>query len=93
MAAANEWWAKRFVDEGAMLKISDSIVSILKTDILTGVISVTEKKYPQLHVGQAVKISTDAYPEESFPGKVLRIAPLAHGNFARSAGGNRNFQS
>ena len=67
---------ERFVDEGAMLKISDPIVSILETDVLTGVISVTEKNYPKLHVGQVVAISTDAYPGKSFPGKVIRIAPL-----------------
>jgi len=67
---------ERFVDEGAMLAPNASIVSILDTHILEAVIYVIERDYPQVRVGQAARITTDAFPGKSFPGKIVRVAPL-----------------
>ncbi len=67
---------ERFVDEGAMLRANDPIVSILDIESLTAVIHVGENDYPKLRAGQAVIVSTDAFPERSFSGEVLRVAPL-----------------
>jgi len=67
---------ERFVDEGALLKANEQIVSILETDSLTGVIHVIERDYPKVKVGQQVIVTTDAYPERSFTGRIARIAPL-----------------
>jgi RND family efflux transporter MFP subunit len=67
---------ERFVDEGAMLAANTSIVSILDTRTLTGVIHIIEKDYPKIRTGQKASLETDAYPGRIFTGHVVRIAPL-----------------
>ncbi len=79
------WWeeaddtrvvGERFVDEGALLKANEPIVSILKNSILTGVIHVIERDYPKVSIGQKAIMTTDAYPGKTFTGQVVRIAPM-----------------
>jgi len=67
---------ERFVDEGAMLKANDPIVSVLEIDTLKAVIFITERDYPKVHPGQEVRVTTDAYPGRVFGGRVTRVAPL-----------------
>lgn len=67
---------ERFVDAGAMLKANDPIVSVLELNRLLAVVHVIERDYPRVQVGQAALLWTDAFPDRSFPGKVVRIAPL-----------------
>ena len=67
---------ERFVDEGALLKANEPIVSILDDRVLNGVIHVIERDYPKVKVGQGATIATDAYPGRTFPGTIVRIAPL-----------------
>lgn len=67
---------ERFVDEGAMLAANTPIVSIIDIGKLIAVIHVVEQDYPKISVGQKAEISTDAFPDRSFSGKVLRIAPI-----------------
>lgn len=67
---------ERFVDEGAMLKANDPIVSILDIHSLTGVIHVIERDYSEVRVGQEAIVTTDAFPGRTFNGKVVRVAPL-----------------
>jgi RND family efflux transporter MFP subunit len=79
------WWeqadetrviGERFVDEGALLKANEPIVSILENSILTGVIHVIEQDYPKVRITQKATITTDAYPGKTFTGQVVRIAPM-----------------
>ncbi len=79
------WWeeadetrviGEKFVDEGALLKANEPIVSILESSVLTGIIYVIERDYPKIRIEQKAKITTDAYPDKTFPGQVVRIAPL-----------------
>ncbi|MBN1361684.1 MAG: efflux RND transporter periplasmic adaptor subunit [Sedimentisphaerales bacterium] len=67
---------ERFVDEGALLQVNEAIVSVLEIDPLTGVVYVIERDYPKVRVGQQAVITTDAYPDQSFVGNIVRIAPL-----------------
>lgn len=67
---------ERFVDEGAMLRANEAIVSILDISTLIAAVHVTERDYTKIAVGQSVVVTTDAYPGRTFPGKVLRVAPL-----------------
>jgi len=67
---------ERFVDEGALLKANQPIVSILEAHSLTAVIHVIERDYPQAKAGQEVTVTTDAYPTRTFTGRIVRIAPL-----------------
>ena len=67
---------ERFVDEGALLKANQPIVSILETHSLIAVIHVIERDYPEAKAGQEVTLTTDAYPGKTFTGRIVRIAPL-----------------
>ncbi|WP_299976697.1 efflux RND transporter periplasmic adaptor subunit [Desulfobacula sp.] len=67
---------ERFVDEGAMLAPNTPIVSILDVEKLIVVIHVIGRDYPKIQTGQEAVISTDAFPGDTFRGKVIRIAPI-----------------
>jgi RND family efflux transporter MFP subunit len=67
---------RRFVDEGAMLSANSSLASILDISRLIAVINVIERDYSKIQKGLSAKIMTDAYPERTFTGKIVRIAPL-----------------
>ncbi len=67
---------ERFVDEGSMLKANDPIVSILDIHSLTGVIHVIERDYSKVQTGQEAIVTTDAFPDKTFTGTILRVAPL-----------------
>jgi RND family efflux transporter MFP subunit len=67
---------ERFVDEGAMLAANTPIVSVIDIGTLIAAIHVVEQDYAKINIGQEAAISTDAFPDRSFSGKVLRIAPI-----------------
>ena len=67
---------ERFVNESDLLAPNKSIVSVLDIDSLTAVINVIEQDYSKITVGQEATLYIDAFPGESFLGKVIRIAPL-----------------
>lgn len=67
---------ERFVDEGAMLVPNSSIVSILENSVLTAVIYVIERDYSKVKIGQEAFATTDAFPDQRFSGKIVRVAPL-----------------
>jgi len=67
---------ERFVDEGSMLAPNTPIVSILDIGTLIGVINVIERDYPKIKPDLPAVINTDAFPGQTFSGKVIRIAPL-----------------
>jgi len=67
---------ERFVDEGALLKVNEPIVSVLENNPLTAVVYVIERDYQKIKVSQQSIVTTDAYPDKTFTGSVVRIAPL-----------------
>lgn len=67
---------ERFVDEGALLQVNQPIVSILENDPQTAVVYVIERDYPKVKTGQEAVVTTDAYPDRTFTGTIVRIAPL-----------------
>jgi RND family efflux transporter MFP subunit len=67
---------ERFVDEGALLAPNTPIVSVLDITRLNAVIHVIERDYAKIKPGLEAIISTDAFPRETFSGRVSRIAPL-----------------
>jgi RND family efflux transporter MFP subunit len=67
---------ERFVDEGALVQMNQPIVSILENNPLVAVVFVIERDYPKVSIGQQAIITTDAYPSQTFAGKIRRIAPL-----------------
>ncbi|MCU0917166.1 MAG: efflux RND transporter periplasmic adaptor subunit [Planctomycetes bacterium] len=67
---------ERFVDEGALVQMNQPIVSILENNPLVAVVFVIERDYPKMAIGQQALLTTDAYPGQTFTGRIRRIAPL-----------------
>jgi RND family efflux transporter MFP subunit len=67
---------ERFVDEGSMLAANTPIVSVLDIGKLIAVIHVIERDYARIQPELSAMIITDAFPDQTFSGKVIRIAPL-----------------
>ncbi len=68
--------AERFVDEGAMLKANDPIVSVVDLSSVIAVVYVIERDFPQISAGKVRSITTDAYPGQEFTGEIVRRAPV-----------------
>ena len=68
--------AERFVDEGQTVAANAPLISIVEIDPIVGIFFVTEVDYAHLETGQAVSLTTDAYPERRFSGRIDRIAPI-----------------
>jgi RND family efflux transporter MFP subunit len=67
---------ERFVDEGALLRANEPIVSVLDIDTLVAVIQVIERDYPRVHEGQRAVVTTDLFPEREFEANVTRVSPI-----------------
>jgi RND family efflux transporter MFP subunit len=67
---------ERFVDEGALLKANEPIVSVVDDHFLKATVHVIERDYPKVRPGQEARVRTDAYPGEAFAGQIVRIAPV-----------------
>ncbi|MGQ9801668.1 MAG: efflux RND transporter periplasmic adaptor subunit [Candidatus Saccharicenans sp.] len=67
---------ERFVDEGALLSVNTPIISIVELQPITAVIFATDKEYFRIQVGQPVTVSSTAFPERKFSGRVVRVAPV-----------------
>jgi RND family efflux transporter MFP subunit len=67
---------ERFVDEGALLTSNAPILSILEIDPVIATIHLTDKDYFRVQKGQRAVVTSDAFPSETFPGKIARIAPM-----------------
>lgn len=68
--------AERFVDEGETVGANAPLLRIVELDPITGVVFVTERDYAKLQGDQEVSLTTDAFPGETFIGRIDRIAPV-----------------
>jgi len=68
--------AERYVDEGETVSANTPLLLIVELQPINAVIYVTEGDYARLQPGQEVVLSTDAYPGESFRGRIERVAPV-----------------
>ena len=65
----------RMVEVGQYLSAGTTIVSLTALDELYANFTVTEKDSGHLKVGQVVRIAVDAYPGQTFEGKITTIEP------------------
>ncbi len=68
--------AERFIDEGQTVSANTPLLAIVELDPVIGVIFVTEKDYSRLQAGQYVRLTTDAWPDTRFEGRISRISPI-----------------
>jgi RND family efflux transporter MFP subunit len=66
---------QRFRDEGSMLQPNTALVTILDINSLLAVVHVIERDYTKVQPGMTARITTDAYPDSVFTGRVVRVAP------------------
>jgi len=68
--------AERYVDEGQTVAANTPLLLIVELNPIVGVVFVTAADYAYLQPGQLVSLTTDAYPGETFTGRIDRIAPV-----------------
>lgn len=68
--------ADRYIDEGAMLRANEPVVAIVDLSSVKAIINVVEQDFPNIEVGQATTLTTDAYVNHQFAGKVARRSPV-----------------
>lgn len=68
--------AERYVDEGQTVAANAQLLLIVELDPIVGVVFVAEQEYARLKPGQPIHMTTDAYPGETFNGRIDRIAPI-----------------
>ena len=66
---------ERTADLGEYVSPQQKVATIVRTNPLRIRIDVPEQAIPEVKVGQSVSITTSAWPDKNFAGRVARIAP------------------
>lgn len=67
--------AERTADLGEYVSPQQKVATLVRTNPLRIRIDIPEQAIPDVQVGQSVSVTTSAWPERNFSGKVARIAP------------------
>jgi multidrug efflux pump subunit AcrA (membrane-fusion protein) len=70
--------SKVFLNPGAAVNPSTPIMTLVDIDTVKAVASVDELKIRFIRIGQGAKVLTQAYPGETFFGKVSSISPVCN---------------
>jgi RND family efflux transporter MFP subunit len=68
--------AKRAVDPGAFVSQNVPVVDVVDVGRVRLVANVVEKDLKQLHAGNATRVQVDAFPGETFTGRIARVSPV-----------------
>ena len=69
---------KRLVNLGELVKNQMPVMSVVRVDPLKVIAEIPEKMAPWIKDGQSVQLHVDAYPDQTFIGKVSRISPAVN---------------
>jgi len=72
--------AERTADLGEYVSPQQKVATIVRTNPLRIRIDIPEQAIPEVHVGQSVSMSTSAWPDKNFSGRIARIAPNVTAN-------------
>ena len=67
---------KRTLDPGASVGVNTSFISVVDIRTVRLVINVIEKDLRRISVGLGSAVEVDAFPGETFKGRIARIAPI-----------------
>src|SRR5215213_3019383 len=67
--------SERTADLGEYVSPQQKVATIVRINPLRMRIDIPEQAIPEVRVGQSVSISTSAWPDKNFAGRVARIAP------------------
>jgi RND family efflux transporter MFP subunit len=71
--------AKKYTEVGELLLPGKQIVTIVNPDRIYVLATIDEVDVGRLKLGQSVKITVDAFPDETFSGTIRRISPIVSG--------------
>ncbi|HJP91206.1 MAG TPA: efflux RND transporter periplasmic adaptor subunit [Pyrinomonadaceae bacterium] len=66
---------ERTADLGEYVSPQQKVATIVRTNPLRIRIDIPEQAIPEVRVGQSVSITTSAWPDKNFAGRIARIAP------------------
>src|SRR5689334_10379861 len=66
---------ERTADVGEYVSPQQKVATIVRTNPLRIRIDVPEQSIPEIKVGQSVSVTTSAWPDKNFAGRIARIAP------------------
>ncbi|MGE5816373.1 MAG: efflux RND transporter periplasmic adaptor subunit, partial [Acidobacteriota bacterium] len=72
----NGFVAKRNLDPGGYASQNAPVVSVVDLSTVRMVANLIEKDAKRVHAGTEAAVEVDAYPGESFKGRVARVAPV-----------------
>jgi multidrug efflux pump subunit AcrA (membrane-fusion protein) len=72
--------AERNADLGEYVAPQQKVATIVRTNPVRIRIDIPEQAIPEVHVGQSVSMSTSAWPDKNFSGRIARIAPNVTAN-------------
>jgi RND family efflux transporter MFP subunit len=64
---------RKYVDAGALVSSSTPLVTLVHTETLKVIANVLEKDISLVKLGMKVRILTEAFPDRSFDGRIVRI--------------------
>jgi RND family efflux transporter MFP subunit len=67
--------ARRHIAAGEFVKDNTPIFTIVVTNPLKYAGAVPERQAPELRTGQSLRLTVEAYPDRSFTGTIVRLAP------------------
>ena len=67
--------SERTADLGEFVSPQQKVATIVRTNPLRIRIDIPEQAIPEVRVGQSVSVTTSAWPDRNFSGRVARIAP------------------
>ncbi len=68
--------ASRVVEVGDLAKADETVINLVDLRKVKTIVHVIEKDYQKVKVAQTASITVDAFPETTFDGTVVRIAPV-----------------
>ncbi len=72
----NGFVARRGADAGAYVSANAPIVDVVDISKVRLVVNIVEKDLKQIGAGDSARVEVDAYPGESFEGRIARISPV-----------------
>ncbi len=72
----NGFVARRAVDPGAWVSQNAPVVDVVDITRVRLVANIVEKDLKQLHSGNATLVQVDAFPGETFKGRIARVSPV-----------------
>ena len=72
--------SERVADLGEYVSPQQKVATIVKINPLRIRIDIPEQAIPEIQVGQSVSMTTSAWPDKNFSGRVARIAPNVSAN-------------